>query len=173
MKNILLLFFVLIQVSFCMETSEVDGLSIACEKGLSKQCIELGDIYILGNEVEKNYEQALNYYIKACELKDSEGCFAAGNRYNKGRKNNKNKKKAVKYYQRSCDMNNGKACNNLGNLYKRGDGVQKDYDIALKLFDKACKSEDGVEKGCANKEKLIELMKNLDINETDRGQNDR
>ena len=100
---------------------------------------------------------------KACSKGEAEACFKIGNFYHP-KAIAKNNKEAAIYYHKACDMNHGKACNNLGNLYKNGHGVQQDYQMALELFAKACEIEDSMEKGCTNKEKLIELMK--DLNET-------
>jgi len=156
MKKIFIIL-IFLQTVYCEENGINKNLLLSCDKGEDNACFKIGEKYARGNNVDKNYEIAIKYFIKSCNLGNIEASYKLGIIYVMGRKN---RKKAVKFYTIACDSNHGKACNNLGALYKYGKyGVTKDYKKALELFDKACKSEDGVEKGCTNKEELEELIK--------------
>ena len=159
MKKIVFIILVFVQNFYGAETFENNDLFNSCEKGVATKCFVIAEKYYANRKIESS----MKYFTKACNLGNAEACYKLGNIYRFEIKL-KNKKEAAVYYHKACDMNHGKACNNLGNLYKKGHGVQQDYQMALELFAKACEIEDSMEKGCTNKEKLIELMK--DLNET-------
>ena len=102
-------------------------------------------MYHYGNGVNKDYNQALNYYQKVIEQKTSNplqtglALLNMGTIYQYGEGFEENSNQALDLYEKSCDADLGMGCNNAGSIY-----LQKgNYTKAANLFKKGCTLELG------------------------------
>ncbi len=117
-------------------------LQQAAEQDVADANIFLGKMYKGGKGVKKDFDQALNYYLKANELDSifSEYLISyineTGIMYYQG----KDYEKAFEWFQKAADRGDGKAQYFLGDMYNKGKGVDQDSGKAFEWFQKAKKS---------------------------------
>lgn len=157
-----------IKMFFSVPSQESSYLSYKAdaEKGNANAQYRLGLFYETGYGVDKNSNEAINWYRKAAEqghkeakaeLKklekiaqssketnpgDAQTQYELGLRYAKGKEIVKDEAEAVKWYLKAAEQGHAKAQNNLGLCYKEGTGVQKDDEEAAKWFSKAAAQGD-------------------------------
>ena len=83
--------------------------------------------------VQKDYEKAYKWYLKAAEQGDKRAQFCLAEMYRKGQGTSKNEEKALQYYKESANQGYAKAQNELGNYYYD----RENYKAALKWYDDA------------------------------------
>ncbi len=91
---------------------------------------------------QKDFKNAMKYFMKACELKYVDSCLVVGNTYALGQKAQniaKNVDKAIKYYEIGCDLNHVGCCSGLGLIY----GDLENEKLERKYHKKACELNDG------------------------------
>src|SRR5579863_5083081 len=98
----------------------------ACEGGSGDGCENLGNLYALGQGVDKNIAKAAELYTHGCELGGAGACNEVGVlRLNAG-----DVAAAVQLFQKSCEGGSSLGCSNLGAQYLSGSGIAKDLQAA-------------------------------------------
>jgi hypothetical protein len=90
--------------------------------------------------VERDYAEAVRWYLKAAEKDNHHAQYRLGRLYDKGRGVERNMEEAVRWYRKAAAKNHGDALNNLGFMYEKGKGVPQDYVLAHKWFNLATAS---------------------------------
>ena len=91
----------------------------ACDRGIAKECYNLGDMYDLGIDVKKDYTKAVKFYTKACDGGYMSGCYNLGNMYYNGEGVRQSNKNALKYWGKACDGGYASACENYAIVNKK------------------------------------------------------
>ncbi len=111
----------------------------ACENGAGIGCLNLGWMYLIGREVEKDDKLAAEFFQKSCKNGEMRGCYRLGNMYLGGQGVEQDDRKAVDLFQQACEKENPNACNTLGWLYSEGRGVvEQDDKKAAVFYRQAC-----------------------------------
>ena len=139
--NKFLKWLLLIMVSFVL---------MACASGQNnltiddvKQKAELGDKeaqYTLGvlYERQKNFSEALEWYMKSAMQNYAVAQNEVGNLYTEGRAGiDKDFNKAFEWYTKASDNGYFDAINNLAGMYNQGRGTEKDQPKAAQLYELA------------------------------------
>lgn len=113
--------------AFCDEFG--DTLTMA-EKGDADAQFRLGAMYAYGQEVAKDYKQAVRWYTKAAEQGDPRAQIPLGAMYYQGQGVRQDHKQAIKWYTRAAEQGKAVAQSFLGIMYYEGQGVKKDYKQA-------------------------------------------
>lgn len=104
-------------------------------------CFRIGQRFLLGDGIEKNYKNAEKLLRKSCDKGLFAACNYLGYIYGNGFTSKKDYKKALKYFKSSCEKANmDKACLNVVELYQKG---------FIKDNDKKEKQNYYLEKSCA------------------------
>lgn len=118
-------------------------LQRTCRGGIIQACVDLSEMYDVGNRVSKNKERSLNFIQRACawSMKKKLGgnyCYFAGLGYERGEYVKQDIEKAIDAYRYACmiDEKNYFACERLGVLYEN---YKQNMNDALKWYEKACK----------------------------------
>ena len=151
MKNIILLILIMINLN----ASNLKKHKINCDNNITTECRELG---FLSLEVNKNYDEAEDYFLKACELKDAKSCRLLGYIYRSKSTTKRDKQKQFYFFKKACQLSNPNACTALGLLYSSKESSiksskknminvnEKDLLQATKSYERACKGAD--DRGC-------------------------
>ena len=108
--------------------------------GDPKAQVQLGNIYRQGKLISKNYDKALEWYLKAAE----QGYVGA--QYNTGYLYDdvyQDYSKALEWFLKAAEQKFSGAQNSIGVIYLQGKGVAQDYSKALEWFLKAAEQDDG------------------------------
>ena len=108
-------------------------------KGHTRAQFYLGTCYDFGLGVEKNIEEAFNWYLKAAKKGHMESQYNIGFCYLHGDYVAQNNKTAVYWYKKAAIKNDDRALYNLGLCYKNGTGVTQSKRWAKYYFFKASK----------------------------------
>ena len=119
------------------EESEVAKLRRQAEQGNAWAQSTLGDKYLRGTGVAKDYEEAVKWYRKAADQGYSWAQSNLGWMYANGTGVAKDYEEAVKWYRKAAEQGNAAAQDNLGRMYQNGWGVPKDYGEAVKWCKKS------------------------------------
>lgn len=106
------------------------GLFLDYHDALSK----LGNLYRVGEIVEKDIDKAIDYYTRAGALGSSIALWNLGAMYFSGEGVPRDKERAVLYYQMAARMGNTKAQVDLGLCYENGEGIPEDIDEAVRWY---------------------------------------
>ena len=117
--------------------------------GNHKAQLWLGNTYYHGWGVARNYDKALEWYLKAAEQDYANAQYNAGSVYEHIYHDYP---KALKWYQKAANHNHSNAQNSIGTMFLQGKGVTKDHQTAINWFQKA------VEQGCANAQYNLAVM---------------
>ena len=112
-------------------------LDQACTSGTWEACKDLGNMYVDGNGVAKDYSRAVALYAKACDAGYAKGCANLGNMYADGKGVAEDESRAVALYTKACDAGEGLGCSNLGDRYRDGFGVARNASRAASLYSRA------------------------------------
>jgi len=126
--------------------------NLAAEKGEADAQKHLGSLYLAGEGVEQNYQQALHWFQQASAQGHAVATYNIGVLHDKGLGLEKDYVEANKWYRKSADMGYSSAQYNLGIMYEYGQTVEEDYSRAMELYLKA------VEQGEAAAQFSIGLM---------------
>jgi TPR repeat protein len=102
--------------------------------GIASAQFNLGQLYLRGQGVPKDYKAAVKWYTLAAKQGIANAQNNLANRYRRGQGVPKDYKAAVKWYRLAAKQGNASAQNNLANRYRRGQGVPKDYKSAVKWY---------------------------------------
>ncbi len=93
----------------------------ACEGSHGKACFNIGLLYNNGLGVQKNYDNAIEYYKLSIRLSNYYKAYTnLGLMYQKGQGVKKNISKALELYSESCKLGSSNACTNFIKLNARG-----------------------------------------------------
>lgn len=118
-------------VMFDENTEDLEEIRRAAEMGIAAAQNKLGDIYLNGQEVEQDFEQAVYWYAKAAEQGNAEAQDSLGFMYENGYSVEKDYAKAVEWYRKAAEQEIAGAQNSLGSMYYFGRGVEQDYVKAI------------------------------------------
>ncbi len=96
-------------------------------------------MYRKGRGVARNYEKAVEWYLKAAEQGHATAQFNLGIMYRKGRGVAQNDEIAVEWFLKAAEQGYATAQNNLGLMYAYGRGVAQNYKKAVKFYSQAAK----------------------------------
>ncbi len=98
---------------------------------------ELGNCYLEGKGVEKDYEKAFYWYEKASKSNYFDAINNLGYMYDLGLGIKEDDKKAIQLYEDAASKGSIRAMHNVGFLYKNGQGTPKNNIQAYKWFELA------------------------------------
>ena len=107
------------------------------EAGDARAQAAIGSLYIHGQGVAVDYEEALRWTRRAAEQGDVTGQFNMGTIYAGGLGVEPDYEIAAEWFRRAAEQDDAASRFNLGVLYARGLGVQKDDEEALFLLSTA------------------------------------
>ena len=110
----------------------------AAKQGDPYSQFKLGELYLAGDVMEQNKNEAVNWYMKAAEQGNENAQFELGSLYyGKGGVLKKDMAKAIDWWQKAANLGHAKAQFNIGACFYNGNGVEKDLTEAVKWFRKA------------------------------------
>ena len=126
MRNLTRLLCVLgLMVSVALAES-LDETRKKAENGDARAQSKLGGMYFFGNDVPKDYEEAVKWFRLAAEQGFAPAQSHLGVMYQTGEGVPKDYAEAVKWFRKSADQGNALAHFSLGGMYFLGEGVPKD-----------------------------------------------
>lgn len=114
-----------------MELEELEEIAL---KGDVELQYQLGILYQLGEETEKDYQKAMKYLKMAAENGNENAQCELGHMYCTGNGVERNYKEGFKWFKLASDKNNDFAQGNIGFMYENGYGVDQDYEEAFKYY---------------------------------------
>ncbi|MCR5058563.1 MAG: sel1 repeat family protein [Clostridiales bacterium] len=116
----------------------------SAEAGHPFSCFNLGRCYETGSGVEKDLEQAYEWYRKAAAGGDVNAWLALAKMFDTGTYVGRDPKEAAMWLSRAANKEHPIAMIGMGQKYTRGDGVERDHEKALELFKEARKLAPGI-----------------------------
>jgi TPR repeat protein len=107
------------------------------EQGTASAQYDLGNIYLSGRGVPRDYKEAVKWFRKAADHGEADAQTNLGYMYAEGRGVRQDYKEAVKWFRKAAEKGNVRAQSNLGVMYAIGQGVPQDDQEALKWWRKA------------------------------------
>lgn len=98
---------------------------------------KLGTMYLNGDGVQQNYDEAFRYLTRAASAGDTLAQNNLGYMYGTGKGVERDYYKAVKWYKEAAMQGDATAQNNMGLMYELGQGVEQDYNKAIEWYQKA------------------------------------
>ena len=98
---------------------------------------KLGTMYLNGDGVQQNYDEAFRYLTRAASAGDTLAQNNLGYMYGTGKGVERDYYKAVKWYKEAAMQGDATAQNNMGFMYELGQGVEQDYNKAIEWYQKA------------------------------------
>ncbi|OOM11704.1 tetratricopeptide repeat protein [Clostridium saccharobutylicum] len=95
---------------------------------------QLGVLYQLGEEVEKDYKKAVKYFKMAAENGYADAQCELGHMYCTGKGVEVDYKEGYKWLKLAGNQNNDIAQGNIGFMYENGYGVKQDYEEAFRYY---------------------------------------
>lgn len=111
----------------------------------------MGDVYLKGLGVDKDYQKALECYKKGADIGHATAQHQLGYMYENGLGVKVDNKLALEWYQKAVDFYL-EANNSIGLMYANGKGVPKNIALARTYFQKA--ANNGSAEGKKNLEAL-------------------
>ncbi|CAA6822140.1 MAG: Unknown protein [uncultured Sulfurovum sp.] len=128
----------LILITINLSGNDFKKHEITCDNNVSSGCRERA---YLALEVNKDSDEAEEYFLKACELQDPKSCSFLGYMYRSKNVNKKDEKRYFKFFYKACQLGNPESCMFVGSLYSKTNPIQ-----ATRHYQKAC--ELGNQRGC-------------------------
>jgi TPR repeat protein len=114
-----------------------EEIKAKAEKGDAPFQCALGECYLFGIIVNRDYAQAVKWLRKAAEQGDGEAQCNLASCYHKGQGVVTNEVEAMKWCRKAAEQNFTEASFDMGSAYFNGIGVPKDFQEALKWYQKA------------------------------------
>ncbi len=108
----------------------IDQCQKAAEEGNVIAQNTLGFLYLNGQGVDKNYQQAVAWFFKAANKAYAPAQFNLAIMYKLGQGVEQNHSESIKWMQFAANQNHAEAQTNLGNMYYQGLAVMQDYEMA-------------------------------------------
>ncbi|MEO1470008.1 MAG: tetratricopeptide repeat protein, partial [Pseudomonadota bacterium] len=125
------------------EQARLEFLLLACEGGLTGECLRRGTA---GWETAP--AEAARLFRVACDGGNALGCTNLGFQHVRGLGVAADAGAAARLYRQGCDGGHAAGCTNLGVLHRHGLGVAADAGAAARLFRQGC--DGGNARGCTN-----------------------
>ncbi len=97
----------------------------------------IGECYVRGNGVQKDFRKAIEWLRKAASQGHSRAFYLLGYSYEFGYGVSKDLPRAIEYYHKAAELDNIDAQYVIGTLYLSGNGVKKDITKAMEWLRKA------------------------------------
>lgn len=124
--------------------TDLEALTTKAQAGDPQAQYDLGMVYDMGQEVNRDLEVALGWFLKAANQGHAEAQFTTGQCYFYGDGIAKDKALGAKWYSEAAMQDHTQAIYALGECYFLGEGVERDHAESLKWFSKAAaKGEKG------------------------------
>ena len=117
---------------------------MAAEKGHAKSQNNLGNRYLHGEGVEKNYEEAVKWYKLAAEQGEMYAQYNLANRYYRGQGVQLDYQKAFELFKKSAEQGYDEAQVMIGYCYYNGKGVANDFVESLYWYKKAAEQNNAL-----------------------------
>lgn len=104
----------------------------------------LGDMYLNGDGVKQNYDEALRYLRRAANAGNAIAQNNLAYMYANGKGVERDYEKAFEWGMKSAMQGNAQAQLSMAGAYKRGEGVERDYEKAFEWTEKAAMQGDAV-----------------------------
>ena len=114
----------------------------AARKGYAIAEKALGNIYVEGELVDKDYRKAFKLFKSAADKGLAKAQNSVGNMYKVGVGTRRDMKKSVEYYRLAAEQGNVAAQYNLGNMFFGGYGVKQNYELAAFYYSLAAEAND-------------------------------
>ncbi|SFI18000.1 hypothetical protein SAMN04487830_1282 [Pseudobutyrivibrio sp. OR37] len=111
--------------------AKTNSTDLADQYAKNKANVALGLLYIKGNGVEANTEQAIEYFTAASDNGYAKGSYYLGQIYENGVGLDRDYEKAMEYYLMAADLDYAPALNQIGYMYYNGYGVDVDFASAV------------------------------------------
>ena len=95
---------------------------------------KLGELYIAGDIVKEDKNEAFKWFRKAAERGYKDAQYQLGVCFYRGDGVGKNVSETMKWWKKAAEQGHGKAQSNIGVLFYNGNGVEKDLSEAVKWF---------------------------------------
>ncbi len=102
----------------------------------------LGNIYVQGELVDKDYRKAFKLFKSAADKGLANAQNSVGNMYKLGVGVRRDMEKSVKYYRLAAEQGSVVAQYNLGNMFFGGYGVKQNYELAAHYYSLAAEAND-------------------------------
>lgn len=143
MKYIFILLLIF-NLSFAQNISELQS---AAEQGNSNAQNNLGNAYLNGNGVTKNFHEAVKWYKLSANQGNIDAQVNLGNMYSDGYGVRYNEEEALRWYKLAADQNDSEAQILIGKKYLYGGiNILINFKEAKEYFGKAC--DNGNQQGC-------------------------
>jgi hypothetical protein len=110
-----------------------------CKKGMGLACGLMADMFMQGDRIPQNEQQAVYFYEQGCNHKDMRSCGMTAVAYEEGRGGLKpSPKNAMKVRMQICQLGDGKACVEQAARFMDGRGVPKDVARAVAIVTEGC-----------------------------------
>jgi TPR repeat protein len=118
-------------------TQTLEQIQKAAAGGDTQAAKKMGNLYLTGQGVAKNYAEALKYHLLAAQNGDAESQYCVGLIYDMGLGVNQDYQAAMSWYSLSAKKEDSMAENAIGYCYETGHGVKQSNAEALKWFQKS------------------------------------
>ncbi|KAG0281039.1 hypothetical protein BGZ95_007239 [Linnemannia exigua] len=115
---------------------------ISASHGDKNDQVALGDMYQDGRGVQRDYQAAMDWYLKAAEQGDAIGQRKVGVLYDKALGVAQSYSTAMTWYLKAAEQGDAISQRKIGAHYDLGLGVKQDYSIALDWYLKAAEGGD-------------------------------
>ncbi|KAG0222084.1 hypothetical protein BGW42_006904, partial [Actinomortierella wolfii] len=99
----------------------------------------VAELYIEGQGVKQDYNEAFKWFTKAANQGDLSAQFNLGIMYDRGLGVQQSDRDAMEWYTKAAERGHAKAQFNLGMMYEFGQGVERNEEEAAKWYTKAAK----------------------------------
>ena len=114
----------------------------AADLGDSRAMQDLGEIFMEGNAVPKDDQEAAKWFRKGADKGNTSAMLYLGGLYRLGNGVEQSDKDAAEWFRKAADAGNPAAMYDLGTLYEDGRGVPRDAALAKQLYQKAAQLGD-------------------------------
>ncbi len=101
-------------------------------------CVELANIYIIGEDAPTNKELGKSFLKQGCDKNFAEACYNLATMYYNQSHDVKVRAQARTFYTKACNLKNGLSCTILAYMYQSGQGGAKNTSKAREYFGKGC-----------------------------------
>ena len=106
------------------------------EQGDVRAQADLGEMYDVGNGVETNKAEAMNWYRRAAEGGDAAAQYELGVRFYNGKEVGQDKAESAKWCRKAAEQGFDNAQFMLANMLAAGEGVAQDFEEAFTWYRK-------------------------------------
>jgi hypothetical protein len=124
------------------EQAQLDLILLACEGGLTEECMQRG---LAAYEIEP--EEAARLWAVACDGGNAPACTNLGFLHEQGLGMDPDPAEAARLYRQGCDGGDAWGCMYLGTNYEEGIGLEPDPAESARLYRRGC--EMGLADSCA------------------------